>query len=68
MATSIITKELAVITKQNNSDQKRETRGQELKALGFIIVVLFPMLTIAGIGAYGFVIWMIQAFGGSVGH
>ena len=68
MATSIITKELAVITKQNNSDQKRETRGQELKALGFIIVVLFPMLTIAGIGAYGFVIWMIQAFGGSGGH
>ena len=68
MATSIITKELAVITKQNNSDQKRETRGQELKALGFFFVVLFTMLTIAGIGAYGFVIWMIQAFGGSVGH
>lgn len=46
----------------------KSTRKSELKALGFIIFLLFPALTIAGISIYGFIIWMIQAFGGVVGH
>ncbi|MGL4712953.1 MAG: trimethylamine N-oxide reductase system protein TorE [Shewanella sp.] len=44
------------------------TRKNELKALGFIVFLLFPALTITGISLYGFIIWMIQAFGGVVGH
>lgn len=47
---------------------EKSTRKSELKALGFIIFLLFPALTIAGISIYGFIIWMIQAFGGVVGH
>lgn len=43
-------------------------KHNELKALVAIIFFLFPILSIAFVGAYGFVIWMIQAFGGVVGH
>ncbi|MGI1987556.1 trimethylamine N-oxide reductase system protein TorE [Shewanella glacialipiscicola] len=58
------------MAKSNMQAQTPEssTRGRELKALGFIIFLLFPALTIAGIGLYGFIIWMIQAFGGVVSH
>lgn len=50
------------------SSKKNKTKGDELKALGFIVVVLFPLLSIAGVGGYGLIIWMIQAFGGVVAH
>ncbi|NRA83676.1 MAG: trimethylamine N-oxide reductase system protein TorE [Gammaproteobacteria bacterium] len=56
------------MAKLTSSGEAKKIKGDELKALGFIIVVLFPMLSIFSIGAYGFIIWMIQAFGGSVGH
>ncbi|CAM2889129.1 trimethylamine N-oxide reductase system protein TorE [Shewanella loihica] len=50
------------------SEIRDQDKSKELRALGFIIVMLFPMLTITGISAYGFIIWMIQAFGGVVAH
>ncbi|QYJ91073.1 MULTISPECIES: trimethylamine N-oxide reductase system protein TorE [Shewanella] len=50
------------------SETRDQDKSKELKALGFIIVLLFPMLTVTGISAYGFIIWMIQAFGGVVAH
>ncbi|ABS09339.1 MULTISPECIES: trimethylamine N-oxide reductase system protein TorE [Shewanella] len=53
---------------QQTPTSDKSTRKNELKALGFIIFLLFPALTIAGISIYGFIIWMIQAFGGVVGH
>ncbi len=56
------------MAKQTSSNETTKIKGDELKALGFIIIVLFPMLSIFSIGAYGFIIWMIQAFGGVVGH
>ena len=52
----------------SNQHQQPAKQTSELKALGFIIVVLFPVLSVFSIGAYGFIIWMIQAFGGVVGH
>jgi nitrate reductase NapE len=50
---------------KNNGENKKH---KELKALGFIIVVLFPALSIAAVGSYGLVIWMIQVFGGVIPH
>ena len=50
------------------SETPKQDKAKELRALGFIIVLLFPMLTVTGISAYGFIIWMIQAFGGVVAH
>lgn len=55
-------------TKQINKEKDEKSKGKELKALGFIIVVLFPALSIAAVGSYGLVIWMIQAFGGVIPH
>jgi nitrate reductase NapE len=55
-------------TKQVNKEIEEKNKGKELKALGFIIVVLFPALSIAAVGSYGLVIWMIQAFGGVIPH
>lgn len=57
-----------MMTKDSNLNQEEKTKGEELRTLGLIIVVLFPMLSFFGIGAYGLVIWLIQAFGGVVPH
>jgi len=56
------------MTEQSNLNQENKSKTEELKTLGLIIVVLFPMLAFFGIGAYGLVIWLIQAFGGVVPH
>jgi len=56
------------MTHQSNLHAKDKSKGEELRALGLIIVVLFPMLSFFGIGAYGLVIWLIQVFGGVVPH
>jgi nitrate reductase NapE len=45
-----------------------KVKNDEVRALGFIIFLLFPILTVVSISAYGFIIWMIQAFGGVIAH
>lgn len=44
------------------SDERRRppTRAEELKAFFFITCVFAPGITIAGILAYGFFVWMFQ--------
>jgi nitrate reductase NapE len=54
--------------KQINREAGEKNKLKELKALGFIIVVLFPVLSIFAIGGYGLIIWLIQAFGGVIPH
>ncbi len=54
--------------KQTNKETGKKNKFKELKALGFIIVVLFPILSVFAIGGYGLIIWLIQAFGGVVPH
>ncbi|PKH02238.1 trimethylamine N-oxide reductase system protein TorE [Psychromonas sp. MB-3u-54] len=56
------------MTTKNLGDPQKDVKSKELKALGFIIFLLFPIITVTGIGIYGFAIWMIQAFGGVVAH
>ncbi len=56
------------MTQQTSSETANQVKTKELKALGFIIFLLFPIITITGISAYGFILWMYQAFGGVVGH
>ncbi|WP_286261823.1 trimethylamine N-oxide reductase system protein TorE [Thalassotalea atypica] len=59
-----------MIAKQLNKDKDigEKKKLKELKALGFIIVVLFPVLSIFAVGGYGLIIWLIQAFGGVIPH
>jgi len=58
--------------KQLNKGTSKKTgeknKLKELKALGFIIIVLFPVLSVFAIGGYGLIIWLIQAFGGVIPH
>ncbi|TMM46437.1 trimethylamine N-oxide reductase system protein TorE [Colwellia ponticola] len=55
-------------TKQLHKTTESQSKLKEFKALGFIIVVLFPALCVAAIGGYGLIIWLIQAMGGIVPH
>jgi len=50
------------------TETPKEVKEKELKALGFIIVLLFPIVTIVGISAYGLFIWILQALVGIPGH
>jgi len=54
--------------KQASKETGKKSKLKELKALGFIIVVLFPVISIFAIGGYGLIIWLIQAFGGVIAH
>lgn len=39
-----------------------EKRSLEWKSFLFIAVVLFPVLSVAFVGGYGFLIWLLQVF------
>ncbi|MCW8331251.1 periplasmic nitrate reductase, NapE protein [Photobacterium sp. SDRW27] len=42
-----------------------ETRRRaELKAFLFITVILFPILAVAVVGGYGFLVWFVQVLSG----
>jgi nitrate reductase NapE len=56
------------LTKKAEKKTGEKKKLKELKALGFIIVVLFPVLSVFAIGGYGLIIWLIQAFGGVIPH
>jgi nitrate reductase NapE len=56
------------MAKQSLSVDEKIGKRNELKALSLIVFILFPTLSIAGVGSYGFVLWMFQVFGGVVAH
>ena len=39
-----------------------EKRSLEWKSFFFIAVVLFPILSVAFVGGYGFIVWALQVF------
>jgi nitrate reductase NapE len=43
------------------------TKGQETVAFLFLALVLFPILAIAFVGGFGFVVWMEQLLFGPPG-
>ncbi|MCK6262874.1 trimethylamine N-oxide reductase system protein TorE [Vibrio sp. ZSDE26] len=45
-----------------NSNQGVEKRTMEWKSFLFITVILFPVLSVAFVGGYGFIVWMLQVF------
>jgi nitrate reductase NapE len=55
-------------TKQAEKEIGKKNKLKELKALGVIVLVLFPILSVFAIGGYGLIIWLIQAFGGVIAH
>lgn len=57
------TNEQVTESSQNTAVEKR----REWRMFAFIVVFLFPMLTVALVGAYGFSIWMYQLLAGPPG-
>ncbi|ROS04783.1 nitrate reductase NapE [Sinobacterium caligoides] len=53
------------MTKDSTDNDEKKN---ELKALAFITIFLFPILSIIGVGGYGFIIWMLQIIFGPPGH
>ncbi|GAA5648214.1 MULTISPECIES: trimethylamine N-oxide reductase system protein TorE [Vibrio] len=45
-----------------NKKEGGEKRALEWKAFLFITVLLFPILSVAFVGGYGFIVWMLQMF------
>ncbi|ELV8618852.1 trimethylamine N-oxide reductase system protein TorE, partial [Vibrio vulnificus] len=43
-----------------NKIESAEKRSLEWKSFLFITVVLFPILSVAFVGGYGFIVWMLQ--------
>ncbi|ELR67848.1 Periplasmic nitrate reductase system [Photobacterium marinum] len=39
-------------------------RKAELKAFLFITIILFPILAVAVVGGYGFLVWFLQVLTG----
>ncbi|CAH0990491.1 hypothetical protein SIN8267_00583 [Sinobacterium norvegicum] len=53
---------------QDETLTEQQEKKDELKALAFIAVFLFPILSIIGVGGYGFIIWIMQIILGPPGH
>jgi periplasmic nitrate reductase NapE len=47
--------------------QPKGSRGRELAMFLFLTVVLAPVLAVAAVGGYGFVVWMLQMIYGPPG-
>lgn len=52
----------------NESSSDNTTRLGEWKTFIFIIVFLFPILSVIFFGGYGFIVWMMQLLMGPPGH
>ncbi|WP_075762060.1 periplasmic nitrate reductase, NapE protein [Photobacterium proteolyticum] len=44
--------------------QDENQRRAELKAFLFITVIMFPILAVAVVGGYGFLVWFLQVLTG----
>lgn len=48
--------------------QEAFTKSQELRSFLFLTAVMAPLLAVAVVGGYGFIVWMVQLFTGPPGH
>ncbi|GDY27028.1 MULTISPECIES: trimethylamine N-oxide reductase system protein TorE [unclassified Agarivorans] len=52
----------------NNVVDDKPSKSDEWKVFLFIAVILFPILAVAFVGGYGFIVWMLQILTGPPGH
>ena len=50
--------------KRSADERSGFTRGEELRSFLFLTVVMAPVLAVAVVGGYGFLVWMSQLIGG----
>lgn len=51
----------------DSSEAERVERKQEWRLFIFIVVFLFPLLSVMVVGGFGFVVWMYQLIAGPPG-
>ncbi|MDV5169120.1 trimethylamine N-oxide reductase system protein TorE [Photobacterium rosenbergii] len=44
------------------STAAKDEKQREWRAFFFITIFLFPILSVAAVGGYGFFVWMMQVF------
>jgi len=59
-----LTAEAEVDVNQSANERSGFTRGQELRSFLFLTIVMAPVVAVAVVGGYGFVVWMSQLVGG----
>lgn len=55
------------VEQHDNGDYTTDQKTKERRLFVFIIVFLFPLLSVALVGGYGFAIWMYQLLMGPPG-
>lgn len=53
-----------LLSSDNSSVHSVDTKARERRLLVFLLIVLFPVLTIMLIGAFGLAVWIWQMFTG----
>ncbi len=53
--------------KNDSSEAEHGDRKQEWRLFVFIVVFLFPLLSVMVVGGFGFVVWMYQLIAGPPG-
>lgn len=48
-------------------NEKKSQRRKETRLFVFLVVCLFPLLSVAIVGGYGFVVWFLQILYGPPG-
>ncbi|MDR8522612.1 MULTISPECIES: periplasmic nitrate reductase, NapE protein [Shewanella] len=56
------------MTEQCPPKEQVRTKKDELKAVGFIIFILFPALAATFVSVYGLIIWISLTFSGVASH
>ena len=51
----------------NNAGEVTDRKGMEIRLFIFLVVFLFPILAVAVVGGYGFIVWMSQLILGPPG-
>ncbi|WP_161866970.1 MULTISPECIES: periplasmic nitrate reductase, NapE protein [Pseudomonas] len=51
----------------DTTPERRATKGKETRLFVFLVVCLFPLLSVALVGGYGFIIWFTQMLFGPPG-
>lgn len=49
------------------AEEQKTKRRKELRLFLFLVICLFPLLSVAIVGGYGFIIWFLQILYGPPG-
>ncbi|MNN17474.1 Periplasmic nitrate reductase protein NapE [compost metagenome] len=51
----------------SNEIGSNQDKGKETRLFLFLVICLFPLLSVAIVGGYGFIVWMYQLLAGPPG-